>query len=90
MNRIVGGLICLAIIGSPTISYADGIIIPRSIKVGEFKKDMKNMGLDLYGRDDSDGEVINMGTSIKVITYAPVTPEKLDLIRKASLMDVRD
>ena len=73
----------------PSIAHADGIIIPFSIKVNEFKKEMKKSGMDLYGRDNSDGEVSNNGTSIKIITYKPVTLEEMELIKEIASKTVR-
>lgn len=79
----------LSVLSLTTISYADGIIIPMSIKVEQFKKEVKEKGLDLYGSDSSDGEVQNLGTSMKVITYRPATLDELDLIKDVSFKTVR-
>ena len=73
----------------PSIVHADGIEIPFPIKVNEFKKEMKKSGMDLYGRDNSDGEVANNGTSIKIITYKPVTLEEMELIKEIASKTVR-
>ena len=89
MNRIVAGLIGVTLMGFATISYADGVLVPGSIKIASFKKEMKKRGMDLYGRDDSDGAIENGGTQIKIITYKPVTPEQLDLIKDVSYKNAR-
>ena len=89
MNKILGGLIVVALISLPSISFADGVVIPASIKVEEFKKEMKHKGMDLYGGDDSDGLVENYGNKIKVITYLPVTMEQMDLMKEAAFRNVR-
>lgn len=89
MKTLVVGFIALTALGLTTIAYCDGIIIPVSIKVESFKKEMKSIGIDLYGRDDSDGEIQNLGTSIKVITYKPVTLQQLDLIRQMAVRSMR-
>ena len=74
----------------PTLVHADGVLIPRSIKIEQFKTEMKELGMDLYGNDDSDGTVENLGTSMKVITYGSVTIEQLELIREVSAKNVRE
>lgn len=74
---------------STTISYADGVIIPGSIKVEAFKKEMKEHGMNLYGGDEADGEIENDGTRIKVITYKPVTPEQMEIMKDAASKSVR-
>lgn len=79
----------LTLLGATSISYADGVIIPVSIKVERFKELMKEKGMNLYGGDDADGEVQNNGTAIKVITYRPVTLEQMDLIREVAFKTVR-
>jgi len=90
MNKILVGLIGLSLLGSTSIVHADGIVIPVSIKVESFKKEMKSRGMDLFGSDDSDGHIDNLGTSIKVITYRPVTTEQMDLIKEVASKNVRD
>lgn len=87
MNKILVGLILMVF--STSIAFADGVIIPLPIKVESFKKEMKSLGMDLSGDDDADGYVENLGTSIKVITYRPVTIEEMDLIREAAIKTVR-
>lgn len=90
MNKILVGLVGITLLISLTsIVHADGVVIPMSIKVEAFKEEMKKSGMDLYGRDDSDGEVENKGTSIKVITYKPVSIEQMDLMTKAAVKTVR-
>ena len=89
MNKILVGLIVGALISSTSICFADGVIIPGSIKVEAFKKEMKSHGMDLYGTDNSDGEVENKGTQMKVITYKSVTPEQLELIKDIATKTVR-
>lgn len=78
------------VLGLTTISYADGVIIQKSIKVKGFIAEMKERGLDFSGGDDSDGEIQNGGTQIKVVTYKPVTPEQLNLIRDVAFHNVRN
>ena len=51
----------LCIIGSTAISYADGVIVPASIKLEAFKKDAKKQDFDLYGNDNSDGFIETNG-----------------------------
>ena len=81
MKKILVGVILMGVVmASTSISYADGVIVPASIKVEAFKKQMKSKGMDLYGKDDSDGEIQNMGTQMKIITYKPVTINQLNLI----------
>ena len=79
----------LIAVGSTTISYADGVIIPASVRVEAFKKQMKENGIDLYGTDDSDGTIENLGTQMKVITYKPVTSQQLELIRIYAIKNAR-
>lgn len=91
MNKIAVALI-LTIgvgVGSTAISYADGVVIPMSIKVEKFKKEMKHHGINLYGGDEADGYIQNDGNKIKVITYKPVTMEQLELIKQAAFKTVR-
>lgn len=71
------------------MSFADGVVIPVSIKVEAFKKEMKSKGMNLYGGDDADGEIQNYGTSMKVITYKSVTMNQLELIKNAAFKTVR-
>lgn len=75
--------------GSTAISFADGIVIPVSIKVEAFKREMKEKGMNLYGFDNSDGEVQNSGNRMKVITYKPVTTEQMELIKQVAFHNVR-
>lgn len=89
MNKILVVLTMLTLIGATSISYADGVIIPVSVKVNEFKKEMKLRGMDLSGEDYSDGTIENRGTSIKVITYKPVTIEQMDLMKEVAFKTVR-
>lgn len=88
MKKILGGLIVL-MLSLPSIAHADGVIIPASIKVNEFKKEMKILGMDLYGNDESDGEIINNGTSIKVVTYKPISIEQLELLKETAFKTSR-
>jgi len=92
MNKVAVALILTIgfVMGATAISYADGIVIPCSIKVSAFIKDMKQHGMDLSGSDDADGEVQNSGTSMKVITYKPVTPEQMDLMKDIAFKNVRN
>lgn len=90
MNKILVGLIVGALISSTSISYADGVVIPMSIKVEAFKKDIKSHGLNLDGGDEADGEIHNNGNSMKVITFKPVTPAQLELIKDAASRNVRN
>lgn len=85
MNKRVGGIITLAATCSlvasmmlSTPSFADGITIPGSIKVKEFKQLMKDRGMDLSGEDDSDGGIENRGTAIFVYTFAPLTEKQME------------
>ena len=71
------------------ISFADGVIIPGSIKVNEFKEKMKQKGYDLSGSDEAYGEVENNGTKMKIITYKPVTEEELNIIKETAFETVR-
>ncbi len=71
------------------MSFADGVIIPVSIKVDEFKKDMMDKGMNLYGGDKADGEIENKGTQIKIITYKPVTMEQMELMKTVAFKTVR-
>lgn len=89
MNKIVVGVLVLLMMASTTICYADGVIIPGSIKVKAFKKEMKKYGFNLDGEDDSDGYIENYGTKIKVITYKPVTLDDLEVIKKVAFENVR-
>lgn len=91
MNKIAVGLILTlgVVMGSTVISYADAVVIPVSIRVDAFKSEMKKCGMDLSGQDSSDGEILNMGTSMKVITYKSVTPKQLDLIRDVAFKTAR-
>ena len=83
MNKIlVGIMMATAIVFSTSIALADGVIIPGSIRVEEFKKLMNERGMDLSGSDDSDGYVENGGNKIKVISYAPVKMEKMELMKE--------
>lgn len=89
MNRIVVGLIGLMLVGSTAISYADGVIIPVSINTDDFKKEMKDKGIDLYGTSESDGFIEDKGNQIKVVTYKPVTIEQMELMKEVSFRTVR-
>lgn len=81
--------VLIATLVAPTLSYADGVIIPMSTKVNLFKKLMKERGMDLSGEDDSDGHVQDYGNEIKVITNRPVTLEQLDKMKEAAYLAVR-
>lgn len=74
---------------STAICYADGVVIPMPTKVEAFKKQMLEKGMNLYGGDEADGEIINNGTSIKVITYKPVTMEQMELMKEIAFKTVR-
>lgn len=87
MNKIVVGLVAL-VISSTTICYADTIRVPFSVKSDSFKKDMKEHGIDFSGTDDSDGEITQVG-GFKVITYKPMTPEQMDLIKDSCFRNAR-
>lgn len=89
MKSIAVVLIVGALMGSTAISFADGIVIPVSIKVEAFKREMKEKGMNLYGFDNSDGEVQNSGNRMKVITYKPVTTEQMELIKQVAFHNVR-
>ncbi len=87
---ILAGLIATMIVAAP-LSYADGIIVPMSTKVGMFKKLMMEKGMDLYGRDNSDGHVEDNGSKgIKVITNTSVTDEQLEWIKECAVKAVRN
>lgn len=90
MKKIAVGLMVLMIMGSTVISYADGVVIPVSIKVEAFKKMMKEKGMNLYGGDEADGFVEDSGNKIKVITYKPVTMEQMDLMKESAFKAVRN
>jgi len=90
MNRIVVGVSVLLIMASTTISYADGVIIPASIKVEQFKKEMLAHGIDLSGGDDADGFIESKGNEIKVITFNPVTIEQMELMKEVAFKTVRE
>lgn len=76
------------LIASP-LALADVIWIPMSTKVGKFKAEMMERGLDLYGNDDSLGHVEDYGTKIKVVTHRWMTDEELELIKDAALASRR-
>jgi hypothetical protein len=85
----LAGLITTMIVAAP-LSYADGIVVPMSTKVGMFKKLMKQKGMNLYGRDNSDGHVEDNGSrGIKVITNLSVTDEQLEWIKECAVKAVR-
>lgn len=89
MNKLgVMGLIVLGLITS-SLSFADQIVIPLSIKQDKFVKEMKKRGMDLRRRDDSDGYVEYGPQGFMVVTYKPITFEQLDLIREVSFKCVR-
>lgn len=71
------------------MSFADGIVIPGSIKLNEFKRLMKERGMDLSGTDNADGMIESGGNKIKVITYQPVTLEQLDLMKEVASITLR-
>ena len=92
MNKMVVGVILTigVVVASTTIVFADGVVIPGSIKVEKFREEMKSHGMDLYGKDSSDGDIENKGNAIKVITYKPVTIEQMDWMKDAAAKSVRD
>lgn len=77
-------MVLIATLVAPTLSYADGVIIPMSTKVNMFKKLMKEHGIDLSGEDDADGRVEDYGTTIKVYTNKPLTLDELEIIKQAA------
>lgn len=91
MNRLLVGVIVSigVIMASTSMSFADGVIIPGSIKIEEFKKVMKENGMDLYGDDESDGFIENEGNKIKVVTYKSVTMEQLEMMKETAFKTVR-
>jgi len=89
MNKVVVGVMGL-LLASTTIVFADGVVIPGSIKVEAFKREMSERGMDLSGGDDADGVIENYGTKIKVITYKPVTLEQMELMREVAIKTVRE
>lgn len=92
MNKVLVGLI-LTIgvgVGSTSIALADGVVIPVSIKVQAFKKEIKSRGMNLDGGDNADGFVEDAGNRIKVITYKPVSDKQMDLIKEAAFKTVRN
>ena len=89
MNKILVVLTMLTLLGATSISYADGVVIPVSIKVEAFIKEMKKSGMDLSGGDNSDGKIENNGTNIKIITYKPVSIEQMELMKDAASKTVR-
>lgn len=88
MRKILVGL-TIILLSSTSIAHADGVVIPVSIKVNAFIADMKEHGMDLSGSDYSDGKIEDSGTTIKVITYRPVTIEQMDLIKDAAFRNRR-
>ena len=58
-------------------------------KVGQFKKECMDKGLDLYGHDDSDGHVEDNGTKIKVVTNRWMEQNELDIIMDAAVASKR-
>ena len=89
MKRILLGLITIGVIGSSSISYADVVNIPFCLKLEAFKKELKEKGFNAYGGDNADGEIENFGTSIKVITYKPVSIEKMEVMKDVAMHHVR-
>lgn len=94
MTRMLAGfmvaLTTALIMFSASISYADGVVIPRGVKMTAFKSEMLKHGMDLSCEDNADGCVENNGNMIKVITYKPVSSEQLEWIKDAAFKTVRD
>lgn len=90
MNKILVGLIGITLLlGSTSIVHADGVVIPVSTKVEQFKELMLENGMNLYGGDDADGFIEDYGTKIKIITYKQVTIEQMELMKEAAFKSVR-
>lgn len=81
--------VLIATLATAPLSFADGVIIPGSIKVERFKQLMKEHGMDLYGGDDADGEIQNSGTKMKVVTYKPVTLEQMETMKEVATLSLR-
>lgn len=86
MRKLGGLIVVLAILGSPSLSYADVIWIPMPTKVKMFKKLMKERGLDLSGTDEADGHVEDHGTKIKIVTHRWMEMDELDKIKEAAVL----
>jgi hypothetical protein len=85
MRKLGTFILAFALVGVPSLSYADVLWIPMPTKVEMFKKLMLEKGIDLYGTDDSDGHVENHGTKIKVVTNFETNQEHLDVVLECAL-----
>jgi len=84
---IIAALIA-TLVASP-LALADVVWIPMPTKVGKFKKECKEHGLDLYGQDDSIGQVEDFGTKLKVVTHRWLEQNELDIIMDAAVASRR-
>lgn len=67
------------------MSFADVIWIPMATKVDKLKLELKEHGIDLYGTDESDGYVENLGTKIKIVTNRWMEDDEMELIKEAAV-----
>lgn len=78
--REIGILTILLSLGC-SLSFADEIRIPVSVKVDDFKNECKKSGFDL---NEVDGFVENKGQRFIVYTYKSVTDQQLEIIKDAA------
>ena len=71
-------------------SFADEIEIPFAVHMDKFMEDCVTDGLDLYGRDLSQGFVENKGSRFIVYTYKQATDKQLDIIKTSTFNNLRD
>lgn len=74
------------LVAFPTLSYADEINIPFSVKNECFKKKMRSLGYDLSGKDESWGESGFKEGSFKVTSYQAVSVDDLNTIKECAFL----
>ena len=72
-----------------SLSFADEIEIPFAVHMDKFMEECSANGLDLYGRDSSQGFVENKGSRFIVYTYKMATDEQLSIIKDSAFKNLR-
>lgn len=90
MNKRLGiGMLTVMSLLVPSLVHADEISVPFAIYVEDFRKDIKQNGMDLDGGRESQGFVEERGGNFTVFTYKQATPKQLGLITDVAVRNMR-
>lgn len=84
---VIGAFV--ALVSITTSCLAAEFRMPYSVKKEMFLKEMKKLGYDFYGNDDSDGNVQDKGSMFIVFTNLPPTEYTMEKIEEVSKRCIR-